>query len=128
MGKRATNSSDLGYVITEGSLTSATTSSSFEMTGCVNVSFTSADWDTSIVQIERSFDAGTTWYPLACGLGGIDGGTPSSSGFVFMGPTTIAEPVSFALTLTELGVLYRVNCTTYGGTAISFRFSCETGQ
>ena len=128
MGKRAANSSDLGYVITEGTLTSATASSIFEMTGCANISFTSANWSTTILKIERSFDAGTTWFPLSCGMNAIDGGSAATNNLGFISPTTIDEPVSFSMELTEVGVLYRVNCTTYGGTPIFYRFSCDASQ
>lgn len=64
------------------------------------------------VQIERSFDGGVTW--IVANSGG------SGSLAIFSAGT----PVNIAFGEPELGVLYRLNCTTYSsGPVINYRIS-----
>lgn len=68
-----------------------------------------ADTYSGTVELERSFDGGTTWLAVA-----EDGtGTPASY-------TTI---VSLVGKETESAVLYRVNCTAYSSGTINYRLS-----
>jgi hypothetical protein len=66
------------------------------------------------LQLERSFDGGSTW--ILCNIGA--GGSPA----VYNAGT----PVSFAFGEPEKGVLYRLNCTAFTSGTINYRMS-ETG-
>jgi hypothetical protein len=66
------------------------------------------------IQLERSFDGGSTW--LVCNLGG--GGT--------LAQYSLGTPVSVVFGEPERNVLYRVNCTAYTSGTINYRFS-QTG-
>ncbi len=61
------------------------------------------------VQVERSFDRGTSW--LVCARDGA--GAPAAN----------SAPVSLILEEVEAGVLYRLNCTALSSGAISYRLS-----
>lgn len=67
-------------------------------------------WGTFVgsVQLERSFDNGTTWLPLTAA------GTPL---YVWTAPASevCEEP--------EAGVLYRLNCTAYTSGTVNYRLS-----
>lgn len=60
------------------------------------------------VRVERSFDGGTTWVPLA---------KPDLT------PALFDEPISFAVEETEGEVLHRLNCTTYTSGTVNYRMS-----
>jgi hypothetical protein len=60
------------------------------------------------VQVERSFDAGTTWLPVTY----VDG---SALNWTAPVSTTLNEP--------ESGVLYRLNCTAYTSGTVTYRIS-----
>lgn len=81
--------------------------------------FTSAGLGlTGTVQLERSFDGGSTW--IACNVG--------SAGAIAVWNTT--TPVSISFGEPEKGVLYRLNCLTQtpsAGVALKYRISA-TGQ
>ncbi len=95
----------------EGSFTATGASESFAPAtalrrGRFNVSVSGVFVAT--VQVERSFDAGTTWIPV----GDID-----------MAPTTITEPISLACEETEASVVWRLNCLGYTSGTVVYRMS-----
>ena len=63
------------------------------------------------VQVERSFDGGSTW--VVCNSGG--GGS--------LAQFTAGTPVSLSFGEPEKGMLYRVNCITYTSGTINYRIS-----
>jgi hypothetical protein len=66
------------------------------------------------VQLERSFDGGTTW--IVCNIGGSGQLAQWSAG----------TPVSLTFGEPEKNVLYRLNCTAYSAGTINYRIS-QTG-
>lgn len=81
--------------------------------------FTSAGLGlTGTVQLERSFDGGSTWIPANVGSAGV------------IAVWSTATPVSITFGEPEFGILYRLNCLTYSGAAgntLKYRISA-TGQ
>ena len=80
-----------------------------------NATFTAASLQWSgLVQLERSFDGGSTWNCCNAGSGGA-----------------LAQyaggPVNVSWTEPERGVLYRFNCTSYTSGTINFRISQTAG-
>lgn len=74
--------------------------------------FTGAAIDYSgSVQLERSFDGGSTW--IVCGVGGQGAQAVFSAG----------TPISVVAGEPERGVLYRLNCTAYTSGTINYRMS-----
>ena len=61
------------------------------------------------LQLERSFDGGTTYAPL--------------SGSTIGTTATFTAPTTFVGNETERGVLYRVNCTAYTSGTANVRIS-----
>lgn len=88
-----------------GTLTATGQSAGVIVRGDFNVTFTGTF--SATIQVERSFDSGSSWSPL----------TALGTGFTFSGPATeiFSEP--------EFGVKYRVNCTAYTSGTISYRIS-----
>jgi hypothetical protein len=66
------------------------------------------------LQLERSFDGGTTWF--ICGVGG--GGSQAIY-------STMNQDVSFIVVEVEKGVLYRLHCTVYASGTINWRISAS---
>ena len=66
---------------------------------------------TATMQIERSFDGGSTWLP--CNIGG--GGS--------LADYSAGTPVSLTFGEPERGMLYRVNCLAYTSGTINYRLS-----
>ena len=66
------------------------------------------------VQLERSFDGGSTW--IVCNVGGTG----------VLAQYATGTPVSFTFGEPEKQVLYRLNCYAYTSGAINYRIS-ETG-
>jgi hypothetical protein len=64
------------------------------------------------IQLERSFDGGTTWY--VAGVGG------SGAQAVYATPN---QDVSLVVLEPEAGVLYRLRCTVYTSGTINYRIS-----
>lgn len=97
-------------------------SASFMCVGAFNVviygpSGPNGNWN-GTVELERSFDGGTTW--IVCGVGGsgqqakyTSAGTGSDVSIV------VGEP--------EQGVVYRLNCTAWTSGPINYRFSTTGG-
>ena len=72
--------------------------------------FNASLWGTfsATVQIERSFDGGTTWLPLTADAIAIE---------------KFTAPCSESLQEDEAGVLYRFNCTAYTSGTVNYRLS-----
>jgi hypothetical protein len=69
---------------------------------------------TGSVQLERSFDGGTTW--IVCGIGGAgQQAIYTSSG--------TGSDISIVVSEPEAGVAYRLNCTSNTSSVINYRFS-----
>lgn len=109
---------DLANAVLTGTFAAAATgqSAAFMCHGPFNVVFGGAggpngNWNGSI-QLERSFDGGTTWY--VCGVGG--GGAQAIY-------ATNNQDVSFVVGECERGVLYRLNCTVHVSGVVNYRFS-----
>lgn len=68
-------------------------------------------WGTFVatLQLERSFDGGTTWVPVSRDVAGT--------------PTTFTAPASTQVIDTESAVLYRLNMTAFTSGTASYRFS-----
>jgi hypothetical protein len=97
--------------------TFARTGNAITVTGAdANATFTGAgvEWVGS-VQLERSFDGGSTW--IVANIGGSGALAQYSAG----------TPVSLTFGEPEKQVLYRLNCTAYTSGTINFRFS-QTGS
>jgi|FreactcultureFD7_1027221.scaffolds.fasta_scaffold06407_2 hypothetical protein len=71
------------------------------------------NWNATI-QLERSFDGGTTW--LVCGVGG------AGQQAIYQSSGT-GQDISFVVSEPESGVLYRWHCTAYSSGTINYRFS-----
>lgn len=73
-------------------------------------SFNISLWGTFVgtVQLERSFDNGTTWLPLTTN------GTQVNK---------YTAPCSEYVEESEVGVLYRLNCTAYTSGTVNYRLS-----
>ena len=76
----------------------------------VDRAFNISLWGTFVatVQLERSFDNGTTWLPLTAN---------GSQVYRFSAPCS--EPCDE----TEAGVLYRLNCTSFTSGTVNYRIS-----
>ena len=72
--------------------------------------FNASLWGTfsASVQLERSFDKGTTWLPLTANGTAIE---------------KFTAPCSESLQEDEDGVLYRFNCTAYTSGTVNYRLS-----
>lgn len=112
MGKLTPTGPDLADVLATGSMTSTGRSSDTGIAvvakrGALNVTI----WGTfsGTVQIERSFDGGSTWFVLDKDTSGTD--------------LTFTAPQSVVIDEPENGVLYAVNCTNYVSGTINFRLS-----
>ena len=81
-----------------------------------NALFTGAVAYSGTIEIERSFDGGSTWMPVC--LPNTFTAAKQTSGAAFT--TTLFEP--------ELGVLYRVACTAYTSGTINYRISAGALQ
>lgn len=73
--------------------------------------FNVAIWGTFVatVTVERSFDGGTTWVPVAATAGGS--------------ALSHTAPTSYSLQEVERDVLYRLNCTAYTSGTVNYRVS-----
>lgn len=103
-----------------GSFTGTGKSTSFLVYGPFNVliygsSGPNGTWAGS-VQIERSFDGGTTW--IVAGVGG-DGAQAVYN--------TSSQDVSVVGDEPERGVLYRLDCTSFSSGPINYRMSTTGG-
>ena len=77
-------------------------------------SFAGAGW-VGVVQLERSFDGGSTYF--VCGVGG------AGQGAIYNGGLLAGQSISVVFAEPEKGVLYRLNCTAYTSGSINYRLS-----
>lgn len=109
MGKPSASAADLAIALLSGQFSGVAASAGIACFGKFNISL----WGgTGTVQIERSFDGGTTWIPLS----------KDYSGAIASYNVTAAAPVSLIADEPESGVLYRLNCTAWTS-AVSYRIS-----
>jgi hypothetical protein len=107
MGKRNTVANDEAVEVLSGSFAATGTSASRALWSGFNIVL----WGTFVgtVNVERSFDGGTTFVPVARDSAG------TAMTFTAPGSLSISEP--------ERGVLYRLNCTAWTSGSISYRLS-----
>lgn len=107
MGKRTTTATDEALDVLTGTLAATGAGAAKPFHHDFNVSL----WGTfaGTVQVERSFDGGTTFVPVS----------KDTSGSI----ATYTAPCSIICAEPELGVLYRVNCTAYTSGTINYRLS-----
>lgn len=109
---------DRANMVLTGDFTGTGTSLSFGCQGAFNIVIygnggPNGNWN-GTVQVERSFDGGTTW--IVCGIGG--GGLQAiytSTGTGIDYSLVVSEP--------EAGVAYRLNCTAFTAGPINYRLS-----
>lgn len=107
MGKRSTAANDEALEVLGGTFAATGTSTAKALWGDFNV----AIWGTfaATVAVERSFDGGTTFVPVARDTSG------TAASFTAATSLSISEP--------EKGVLYRLNCTAYTSGTVNYRLS-----
>jgi hypothetical protein len=107
MGKRSTTANEEALDVLSGTLTAVGASASKPLHHDFNVSL----WGTfaATVQVERSFDGGTTFVPVSKDASGTT--------------AAFTAPCSIICDEPELGVLYRLNCTAYTSGTVNFRLS-----
>lgn len=113
---QACTAPDQANACVSGAFTATGTSTNFVAQGAFNIviygsSGPNGSWNAT-VQIERSFDGGTTW--LIAGVGGT--GTQAIY-------STNNQDVSVVADEPERGVLYRLHCTIYASGTINYRIS-----
>ncbi len=91
----------------EGQLSSPGHSAPAMFLGCFNVTLW-GDFSGSVV-LERSFDAGRTWHPLARDRAGT--------------AACFAAPISLTFEECERGVLYRLHCPVLDAGRLHYRLS-----
>lgn len=94
-----------------GTLSSETATPGVYLRGVYNLSLTGTA--TATIQLERSFDGGTTWVAVSRDAVGTAATFQSTSAFA----------VSVVGEEPEQGVQYRLNCTSYTSGIINYRLS-----
>jgi|SRR5579884_659531 len=107
MGIPAPGGVDQANQVLGGQFTAAGQSQTILLYGAFNVSI----WGTfsGTVQLQRSFDGGTTWIMRTIDATGQ--------------PASFTAPTSIIVNEPERGVLYQLACTTYTSGTISYRLS-----
>jgi hypothetical protein len=107
MGKRNTTANDEAVEVLSGSFAATGTSAARALWNAFNIVL----WGTFVgtVNVERSFDGGTTFVPVARDTTGT--------------AMSFTAPASLAVSEPERGVLYRLNCTAWTSGSISYRLS-----
>ena len=100
--------SSMSIINLQGQFTGTGASASVPVTGVANLllSFNGAS---ATVEIQRSFDGGSTWYTLS------KDSTPN--------PASYTDDINASIDEFEYGVLYRFNCTSYTSGTITYRLS-----
>lgn len=109
MGKLNVGLADIALLSPQTEAVTSATTYNFDgpITGVYNVAITGTF--VAMLQLERSFDGGTTYAPL--------------SGSTIGTTATFTAPTTFVGNETERGVLYRVNCTAYTSGTANVRIS-----
>ncbi|HEX9446804.1 MAG TPA: hypothetical protein VF920_02455 [Dongiaceae bacterium] len=107
MGKRSSIANDEAVEVQTGSFSATGTSTARAIWSDFNIAL----WGTFVgtVAVERSFDGGTTFLPVARDTSGT--------------AATFTAPTSLSISEPERGVLYRLNCTAYTSGTINYRLS-----
>jgi hypothetical protein len=107
MGKLVPTGIELSPNVVTASFTATGPSAGGNFYGAFNVAL----WGTFVgtVQLQRSFDGGTTWLPAS-----FDGQGDIAS---------YTQPISVVANEPEHGVLYRLNCTAFTSGTINYRIS-----
>ena len=107
MGKRSTTANEEAVEVMTGSFAATGTSTPRGLWGDFNI----AIWGTFVgtVAVERSFDGGTTFIPVARDTSGT--------------AASFTTPTSLSISEPERAVLYRLNCNAYTSGTISYRLS-----
>lgn len=107
MGQPAGGGTDTASPLITGSFAATGQSASAVFYGSFNVSL----WGTFVatVQLERSFDGGTTWLPTA------EDTTGAAAAY--------SAPVSLVADEPEHQVLHRLNCTAWTSGTVNYRLS-----
>lgn len=107
MGKRSSNANDEAVEVLSGSFSAIGISAGKALWGDFNIVL----WGTFVgtVTVERSFDGGTTFVPVARDTSGT--------------AASFTAPTSLSISEPEKGVLYRLNCTAYTSGTASYRLS-----
>ncbi len=109
MGQYTPGAVDQAAQILSGTFTATGQSSAIAFYGPFSVAL----WGTfaGTVQVQKSFDGGTTWIPY----GADDTGAIP----------VVSAPVSFRAVESELGVNYRLACTAFTSGTINYRLSAS---
>lgn len=106
-GKPCTTCTDLAPTVVTGTFVAATSGTSAQFMGPFNIEL-SGTW-VGTVQLERSFDGGTTFVAAAMDTAGTAAAYTTNVSIV------VSEP--------EPGVIYRWRCTAYTSGTVSYRIS-----
>lgn len=107
MGKRSSNANDEALEVLSGSLAATGASAGRAMWGDFNIALSGTFVGT--VAVERSFDGGVTYIPVARDTSGT--------------AASFTAPTSLSISEPEKGVLYRLNCTAYTSGTVNYRLS-----
>lgn len=110
MGKLSTTALEQATTVSNGSLSAVGAGSAKPMFGPFN--FFVYGTFVGTVQLERSFDGGTTWVPYT-----LDAANDYAK---------FTAPASLVVNEPEHGMLYRVNCTAYTSGTANWRLSSST--
>jgi hypothetical protein len=107
---------DLATNVLSGSFTGTGVSGNFQFLGVFNLIFGGSGGPNGAyvasLQLERSFDGGTTWYVAGVGGGGAQALYNVAN-----------QDVSVLVTEVERGMVYRLHCTAYTSGTINYRLS-----
>lgn len=106
----------MAFKVESGSFEGVGQSASFQLPGNrgpstlpLLVNITLSGTFNATVTVERSFDDGLTWHPVAKNGDGD--------------PATYTAPVSLSVAECETPMLYRLNCTAYSSGPVDYRMS-----
>jgi len=107
MAKRSSNANDEALEVLNGSFAATGTSAAKALWGDFNIAL----WGIFVgtVAVERSFDGGTTFVPVARDTSGT--------------AASFTAPTSLSISEPEKGVLYRLNCSAYTSGTVNYRLS-----
>lgn len=107
MGKLAPTGIELATDLLTGSLSAAGASASIALYGRFNLTLSGTF--SATVQLQRSFDGGTTWVERTIDTTGA--------------AASFTAPVSLSLFEPERGVIYQLDVTAYTSGTVNFRLS-----